>query len=406
MLLRVHTICLLLALASAITRSQAIVVPQQPVPIEACAARAVFPGAHPASVPASTADPGFDVTWYQLNLTISASQLAGAVTVKAHVVADTARTIALDLINAMQVDSVIVGGRRMPFSQFPASLLLTLDRGYARGELFTATVYYHGFPVPTGFGSFEFSGHAGTPWVWSLSEPYGARDWWPCKDVSTDKADSVDVIVTCSSALTVGSNGLMVSDIDHGDGTRTVHWSERYPIAPYLVSVALTNYAQFINWFHYSPTDSMEIINDVLPEHLASAKASLPNVVNMLEVFSRLYGEYPFIKEKYGHAIVDGVTVELGNYMAEPSSIFMGRGKHPLRGKWKDGATEEDITLNLSPDATRPAGPSPNCSLRRSGASNGSCSSRCRSLASKPKSRAGALTDFTICSVRAPRKNP
>jgi len=61
-------------------------------------------------------------------------------------------------------------------------------------------------------------------------------------------------------------------------------------------------------------------------------------------------------KEKYGHAVVDGVDVELGNYMAEPSSIFMGRGKHPLRGKWKKGAVEEDIALNLSPDAQRPAG--------------------------------------------------
>jgi len=61
-------------------------------------------------------------------------------------------------------------------------------------------------------------------------------------------------------------------------------------------------------------------------------------------------------KEKYGHAIVDGVDVELGNYLAEPSSIFMGRGKHPLRGKWKNGAAEEDITLNLSPGTPRPAG--------------------------------------------------
>ena len=61
-------------------------------------------------------------------------------------------------------------------------------------------------------------------------------------------------------------------------------------------------------------------------------------------------------KEKYGHATVDGEVVELGNYMAEPSSIFMGRGKHPLRGKWKEGAAEEDITLNLSPDAPRPPG--------------------------------------------------
>ncbi len=62
------------------------------------------------------------------------------------------------------------------------------------------------------------------------------------------------------------------------------------------------------------------------------------------------------LKEKYGHATVDGERVELGNYIAEPSGIFMGRGKHPLRGKWKQGACQSDITLNLSPDARRPEG--------------------------------------------------
>ncbi len=61
-------------------------------------------------------------------------------------------------------------------------------------------------------------------------------------------------------------------------------------------------------------------------------------------------------KEKYGKAVVDGQTVDVGNYMTEPSSIFMGRGKHPLRGKWKEGAAEQDIILNLSPDAPRPPG--------------------------------------------------
>ncbi len=61
-------------------------------------------------------------------------------------------------------------------------------------------------------------------------------------------------------------------------------------------------------------------------------------------------------KEKYGYAIIDGQRIELGNYMAEPSSIFMGRGKHPLRGKWKRGATESDIVLNLSPDSKVPPG--------------------------------------------------
>jgi DNA topoisomerase I len=62
------------------------------------------------------------------------------------------------------------------------------------------------------------------------------------------------------------------------------------------------------------------------------------------------------LKAEYGHATVDGEFTDLGTYLAEPSCIFMGRGKHPLRGRWKIGPAQRDITLNLSPDAPRPAG--------------------------------------------------
>ncbi|MEM2637627.1 MAG: hypothetical protein QXL15_04710 [Candidatus Korarchaeota archaeon] len=62
------------------------------------------------------------------------------------------------------------------------------------------------------------------------------------------------------------------------------------------------------------------------------------------------------LKERYGVAYVDGVPMEISNYIVEPSSIFMGRGQHPLRGRWKKGAKEEDIILNLSPDAPIPPG--------------------------------------------------
>ncbi len=62
------------------------------------------------------------------------------------------------------------------------------------------------------------------------------------------------------------------------------------------------------------------------------------------------------LKEKYGYAIVDGVRMELANYQTEPPGIFMGRGEHPLRGRWKPGVTHKDITLNLSPDSPRPPG--------------------------------------------------
>jgi len=61
-------------------------------------------------------------------------------------------------------------------------------------------------------------------------------------------------------------------------------------------------------------------------------------------------------KEKYGWATVDGELMEIGNYTVEPSSIFMGRGKHPMRGKWKEGPRHGDIELNLSPDAPVPPG--------------------------------------------------
>ena len=62
------------------------------------------------------------------------------------------------------------------------------------------------------------------------------------------------------------------------------------------------------------------------------------------------------LKGKYGIAIMDGKEVEVGNYMAEPPGIFIGRGEHPLRGKWKPKVTAKDVTLNLGKDAKKPEG--------------------------------------------------
>ncbi|MGQ9760177.1 MAG: DNA topoisomerase I [Candidatus Methanomethylicaceae archaeon] len=62
-------------------------------------------------------------------------------------------------------------------------------------------------------------------------------------------------------------------------------------------------------------------------------------------------------KKKYGFALVNGMLMEISNYMVEPACIFMGRGEHPLRGSWKPGIKAEDVTLNLSPDAKVPDPP-------------------------------------------------
>ena len=251
-----------------------------------------------------TADSNIDVTYYKLNLTITTSPdyLVGIVSLKALSTTGSLSTITLDLTNTMIVDSVKMGNARVPHIQYSTTISITLNRSYGLGELVAMDIYYRGSPAGTGFGSFEFSSHNGTPWVWTLSEPYGARDWWPCKDQPQDKADSVDIWVTCNSAFKVGSNGQLMAVVDNGNGTKTHKWAERYPISTYLVSIALTNFAEFSNWFRYSPTDSMQILNYVLPEHLAMAADSLPRTVEALGIFSNLYGLYPFILEKYGHS--------------------------------------------------------------------------------------------------------
>ena len=211
-------------------------------------------------------------------------------------------SVTLDLMNAMAVDSVRTGGTRLSFTQQATTVLITLDRSYANGEMVALDIYYRGVPGSSGFGSFTFSSHAGAPWVYTLSEPYGAKDWWPCKDHPLDKADSADIWVTVDSTLKVGSNGKLVAVLNNGNGTKTHRWTERYPISTYLVSMAITNFSEFTNWFKYTPTDSMPVLNYVLPEHLASAQSNLPRTIDMLAIYSNRYGLYPFINEKYGHS--------------------------------------------------------------------------------------------------------
>lgn len=258
-----------------------------------------------ASQRATPGQEGFDVTYYKLDLCLSTSpnNLTGSVTMVARCIVDNLASITLDLMNSLRVDSVLVGGTPVSVAQQPASFIVSLNRTYTRGETITAVIYYHGVPGSSGFGSFAFSTTTtGSPWVWSLSEPYGAKDWWPSKDHPGDKADSVDVWVTCGGSFTVGSQGRLVDVVQNPDGTKTHKWQHRYPIATYLVSIAVANYSQVSGWFRYSPTDSMLVLNYCLPDFLSSAISSIPQTVDMLRIYSDLFGLYPFYTEKYGHS--------------------------------------------------------------------------------------------------------
>ncbi len=246
-------------------------------------------------------DQSIDITYYKLDLDITYTPhyLKGAVTVNAKSISPSLSNFFLDLQNTLTVDSVVLGSKRLTFSQSNAHLNITLDKNYSTGEAFSIIVYYEGVPGSSGFGSFEFGQHSGQPAIWSLSEPYGASDWWPCKDTPADKADSSDVWITCDAGLTAVSNGSLVSHTTNGDGTETFKWKNHYPIAQYLISVAIADYLEYDLYFHYNSTDSMLVPNYVYPESFQNAQKDLDKTVDMLEIFSERYGLYPFIKEKY-----------------------------------------------------------------------------------------------------------
>jgi DNA topoisomerase I len=74
------------------------------------------------------------------------------------------------------------------------------------------------------------------------------------------------------------------------------------------------------------------------------------------KLYSSKKAEREKLKSIYGKAIVDGIEVEIANWLVEPPGLFMGRGQHPLRGKWKPRVRSQDVTLNLGENAPVPEG--------------------------------------------------
>lgn len=180
-------------------------------------------------------------------------------------------------------------------------LIVNLKYPLAEGETDSLSIFYRGEPVTSGFGSFETGLHNEVPVLWTLSEPYGALEWWPCKQSLSDKIDSIDIIVATPEFYRTASNGVLVSE-KVTDGKRTMHWKHRYPIATYLVAIAVTNYESYSDFLELDEGRKIEILNFVYPENLENSRERTPVTVEVMELFNRLIGEYPFADEKYGHA--------------------------------------------------------------------------------------------------------
>lgn len=251
---------------------------------------------------AQTANNDYDVVYYRCNWTVdpAVNAISGAITTFFKPISNDFDTVYFDMSNALSVSFVSYHGTTISFNHIGDVLTCLLPGVSAAQQIDSITVAYAGTPANTGFGSFEQSTHNGAPIIWTLSEPYGSSDWWPCKNGLTDKADSIDVTLIVPTGNKGVSNGILTEHLSTGLQDIYV-WKHRYPIATYLICFAVTNYVQFDLNVPFGTTNTL-VENYVYPEDSVTAANALPDIVTTMQLYDSLFGVYPFVNEKYGHA--------------------------------------------------------------------------------------------------------
>jgi aminopeptidase N len=294
----------------------------------------------------------FDIKYCRLEWEIDPAirYITGKVTAY-YLITSSTNTISFDLMSSgLTVDSVKQRNSVLIKQHGADVLQITFPTTVVAGTFDSVSIYYKGVPPNTGFGSFVQTTHAGVPIIWTLSEPYGSRDWWPCKNGLDDKIDSIDVFITAPAAYKSASNGLLQSETLISGGTKKLTWwKHRYPIASYLVCFASTNYSVFNNSVQLGAVN-LPMQTYCYPENLTSFQANTTLVLNALQLYYNLFAEYPFIKEKYGHVQFSwggGMEHQTATFITGPGESLMA---HELGHQWFGDkitcGSWEDIWLN------------------------------------------------------------
>lgn len=287
-------------------------------------------GGMPKSAPPTR---GYDLTYLRCawDLDPAVRAIAGSVTSYFRAMEDLSE-LRFDLSDTLLVDAVSFQGSSAPFTRADDLLTIILPLTIPEGQLDSVTVTYHGVPRLTGFGSFATAQHNGTPVLWTLSEPYGAKEWWPCKQDLNDKIDSLDLYVTTPAAYKVAGNGVLVSRTAAGADS-THHWRHRYPIDHYLIATAITNY-EVADRETVIDGDTIRMLAYSYPENGYEGWFNAGEVLEQLTFFSERFGLYPFAREKYGQA-----QFSWGGGMEHQTMSFVGYfhpdlSAHELAHQW------------------------------------------------------------------------
>ncbi|MHA3789608.1 M1 family aminopeptidase [Flavobacterium hauense] len=276
----------------------------------------------------------YDVVYHKLDLTADPTVhfISGTVTTD-FIAKEDMTEIVFDLANELTVSAVQQNGNSLSFIQNENDeLVISLPSVQTAGTQARVEISYSGAP-PTDNDAFVTGQHSGAPVLWTLSEPYGAKDWWPCKQDLIDKIDSTDVYITAPAEYTALANGVEIPEAGNGTITKTTHYRHQYPIPAYLVAIAISNYSIFTQQAGTAP-NNFPIVNYLYPESQQSNEQNVAVTLPIMAFFEETFETYPFHEEKYGHA-----QCGFGGGMEHTTVSFMGSfGRnliaHELAHQW------------------------------------------------------------------------
>jgi aminopeptidase N len=298
-----------------------------------------------------------DVLHYLLKITLNPEikEISGDVTLTA-LFLHSSDVMYVNLYDNLIIDSLFVNNQFVKYQRSETNIKLFLSKMYNSSDTLSIRVMYHGSPKNMGFSSFVFGEINDIPMISTLSEPYYASTWFPCDDRPDDKA-LLDMYITSDSVFTSISNGKLM-EVTSAGKTKTFHYKTLYPIAPYLICLYSSVYTHFSETYISADKDTMPIDYYAIPKHLEAAKKDFGGHSKMISVFAQMFGEYPFIKEKYGVAefLWQGGAMEHQTITGIGTSFVKGKGRyeeiyvHELSHHWFGDCVSprswKDIWLN------------------------------------------------------------
>jgi len=250
----------------------------------------------------------YDVKYYELNLKVDPShqEISGYVEARVESVVPAMDTLELDLINNFTISKIERAGKTLPFMHQNHKIKLALAEKLTTNQQASFRIHYAGKPPvamrPPWEGGFNWSKDGnGKPWIGVSCQGEGGKIWWPCKDHPSDEPDSVGINITIPDSLYCATNGLLQEIVPAEKGWKTFRWKTRYPINNYNVSINIGDYAIVRRPYH-GTTGTMDITFYVLKSDSAKAPALLEMAEEFLHFYAKYFGEYPWIKEKFGLA--------------------------------------------------------------------------------------------------------